>query len=123
MVNTACGVKEAMHGLFKAFVPHTNKKNIDLDLLRHYNTLQALRFWLDGGRDERVSDSDYHANRSLLEPLLSGWYIAESLDSINDLESEDNEANGKFYTSKVYCSIYIILTLKKLRFLATITIL
>ena len=53
-----------MHGLFKAFVPHTNKKNIDLDLLRHSNTLQALRFWLDGGRDERVPNS--------------GWYITES---------------------------------------------
>ncbi|CAG8777283.1 16067_t:CDS:2, partial [Racocetra fulgida] len=47
LINTACGVKEAMHGLFKTFVPHTNKKNIDLDLLRHYNTLQALHFWLD----------------------------------------------------------------------------
>lgn len=96
MVNTACSVKEAMHSLFKAFVLHTNKKNIDLDLLRYYNTLQALHFWLDGGRDECVLDSHYYANRSLLEPLLSGWYIAESLDLINDPESEDNEANGNF---------------------------
>ena len=49
LINTACGTKEALHGVFKAFVPHTNKKSIDLHLLRHYNTLQALRFWLDGG--------------------------------------------------------------------------
>jgi hypothetical protein len=99
-----------MHGLFKAFVPHTNKKNINLDLLRHYNTLQALRFWLDGGRDERVLDSNYLAIHSLLKPLLSGWYIVESLDLIKDSEFEDNEKSGNFSLFKASCLICLILT-------------
>lgn len=88
-----------MHGLFKAFVPHTNKKNIDLDLLRHYNTLQALRFWLDGGQDERITNLEQlqnHANRSLPARLLSGWYITEPDDSIIESKFEDNEPDGKF---------------------------
>ncbi|CAG8784842.1 19282_t:CDS:2, partial [Racocetra persica] len=78
LINTACGVKEAMHGLFKALVPHTNKKNIDLDLLRR---------------------------RSLLRPLLSKWYIAEPSDPIDDLEFENNEANGNFYLRIVSKSV------------------
>ncbi|CAG8786553.1 36053_t:CDS:1, partial [Racocetra persica] len=89
LFNMACGVKESMYGLFKAFVPHTNKKNIDLDLLRHYNTLQTLHFWLDGGKDECVSDLNFYANYSLPRPLLSGWYITKSLDLIDDLEVDE----------------------------------
>ncbi|CAG8720183.1 33788_t:CDS:2, partial [Racocetra persica] len=50
-VNMACSIKESMHRLFKNFVPYTNKKNIDLDLLKHYNMLQALHFWLDESPD------------------------------------------------------------------------
>jgi hypothetical protein len=97
LVNTACGVKEAMHGLFKKVVPYTNKKNIDIDLLRHYNTLQALRFWLDGGRDERLINSrNFYQNSKHFLPkrLLSGWYITKPDDSINEFELEDNEPNG-----------------------------
>ncbi|CAG8645253.1 22350_t:CDS:10, partial [Dentiscutata erythropus] len=91
LVNTACGVKKAIHGLFKNFVLHTNKKNIDLDLLRHYNTLQALHFWLDHGQDECVPDPSYYTNCSLLKQLLSGWYITKSPDQIINLEYEDIE--------------------------------
>ncbi|CAG8613854.1 4833_t:CDS:2, partial [Racocetra persica] len=93
LVNTACGVKEAMHGLFKSFVPHTNKMNIDLDLLRYYNILQALRFWLDGRQDERVPNSRYNPNCSLLKQLLSKWYITKSPDLIDDSEFKNVEVN------------------------------
>ncbi|CAG8486092.1 23367_t:CDS:2, partial [Racocetra persica] len=68
LVNTACSVKR-------------------------YNTLQALRFWLDGGQDECVPDSGCYTNRSLLEPLLSEWFITKSPDLIIESESEDNETN------------------------------
>ncbi|CAG8521476.1 15745_t:CDS:2, partial [Dentiscutata heterogama] len=96
LVNTACGIKETMHSLFKAFVLYTNKKNINLVLLRHYNTLQALQFWLDGRQDEHVPDSDY-SNYSLLKLLLLEEYITKLSNLINDVESEGNETNSNLY--------------------------
>ena len=86
-----------MHGLFKKVVPHTNKKNIDLDLLRHYNTLQALRFWLDGGRDKRIQNLEQSNHHYLPKRLLSGWYITELDNPINDSNLVNNESEGNFY--------------------------
>jgi hypothetical protein len=48
-------MKEMVHRVFKNIVPHTNRKNVELDLLRHYTTLQSIRHLADGGFDHRCS--------------------------------------------------------------------
>uniref|UniRef100_U9UC83 Uncharacterized protein n=1 Tax=Rhizophagus irregularis (strain DAOM 181602 / DAOM 197198 / MUCL 43194) TaxID=747089 RepID=U9UC83_RHIID len=52
LVNTAVPTKEMMHRLYKGIVPHSNKKDIELDFVHRDNCLQTLRFLLDGGTDE-----------------------------------------------------------------------
>ena len=43
-----------MHGVYKKVIPHTNKKNVELDLIERDNKLQAIRYILDNGYDPRV---------------------------------------------------------------------
>ena len=45
-----------VHKVFKSIVPHTNKHNIELTLLRQVNTLQILRYLADGGMDDRMNN-------------------------------------------------------------------
>ena len=40
--NIQIGIKEMVYRIFKGIVPKTNCKNIDLDLLKHYNTIFAI---------------------------------------------------------------------------------
>jgi hypothetical protein len=42
LTNTQVSIKEMVHQIFKEIVPKTNCKNIDLDLLKQYNTLFAI---------------------------------------------------------------------------------
>ncbi len=35
-----------VHRLFKAQVPHTNKKNVELDFMKRENILQSIRYYL-----------------------------------------------------------------------------
>ncbi|UZO21593.1 uncharacterized protein OCT59_013980 [Rhizophagus irregularis] len=51
--NTSVSVKEMVHRIHKGVVPHTNKKNVEFDLIKRDNTLQTLRHLLDGGQDTR----------------------------------------------------------------------
>ncbi|CAG8793858.1 22233_t:CDS:2, partial [Racocetra persica] len=80
-INTAVGTKEMVHRIFKAIVPHTNKHNLELTLLRHINTLQTLRYLVDNGIDDRMPN---YSTQSIFMPLiavprlcnlLSGWCI------------------------------------------------
>jgi len=92
--NTAVGTKEMFHRVFKGLVPHTNRKNLELDLVRRYNTLQALRFIVDGGEDSRFPGRRSHITEIVLDncisQLLSGWY-AMDIDSINnDIAGKEN---------------------------------
>ena len=85
-VNVSVALKEAMHGLYKRFVPHTNKKNISMDLSKRDNTLQTLRYLIDGGLDERydntVGDSFINIGQNPnLCKLLDDWYIKNSLQN------------------------------------------
>jgi hypothetical protein len=79
LLNTGVGTKEMVHRIFKNIVPRTNRKNIDLDLLKHYNTLFAMRHLFDGGVDSHFSSTNnalvilpYHLKR-----LMDDWFIAE----------------------------------------------
>ncbi|PKK61925.1 hypothetical protein RhiirC2_668561, partial [Rhizophagus irregularis] len=51
LLNTSVETKEMVHKIFKNSVLRTNRKNIDLDLLKRYNTLFAMRYLFDGGID------------------------------------------------------------------------
>jgi hypothetical protein len=83
LVNVAVLTKEMIHRLFKAIVPHSNKKNIEMDFAQRDNCLQTLRFLLDGGVDKRY-DAERQFNFNMLSKdqcvrtLLSSWYILPS---------------------------------------------
>ena len=67
-----------VHRIFKKMVPRTNCKNIELDLLKRYTTLQSIRHLADGGIDPRnllrssvvfmdiSQDSNHYSNIGLL---------------------------------------------------------
>jgi hypothetical protein len=67
-----------VHRLSKQAVPKTNRKNIEFDLIRRTNVLQAIRYLMDGGTDDRFNESNVGDGlRSIitdqrLQPLLTG---------------------------------------------------
>ena len=78
LINTSVSSKEAVHGLYKRVVLHTNKKDISKDLVKRDNTLQTLRYLLDGGSDPRYDEVnnlfiDIIYDTKLYK-LLDGWY-------------------------------------------------
>jgi hypothetical protein len=73
-----------VHQIYKGVVPHTNKKNVELDLIKRDNTLQTLRYLLDGGQDiqfEHIIGQGIQniVNDIALKPLLNNWYVTSSL--------------------------------------------
>lgn len=93
LVNTAVPMKEMIHRLFKNIIPHSNKKNIELDFVQHYNTLQTLRYLIDGGMDSRYNNNTTQFNFKELSKdqcvrsLLNSWYISAlqlEYESIDD---------------------------------------
>lgn len=99
-VNTAVGVKEMVHRIFKSIVPHTNKHNLELTLLQQVNTLQTLRYLVDGGIDDRIDNMAQQLifKEFIIEPrlrhLLSGWCIDDSSFSIHNLNNEQEDDQG-----------------------------
>ena len=95
LVNSNCAVKEIVHRLSKQAIPKTNRKNVELDLMRRANVLQAIRYLMDGGTDNRFNESNVGDGfRSIimdqrLQPLLTGWYMTE------DLYPEDVSEEGR----------------------------
>ena len=45
-----------MHGVYKRAIPHTNKKNVEFDLIKRDNILQGIRNIIDNGYDQRVPE-------------------------------------------------------------------
>jgi hypothetical protein len=89
------GVKEMVHRVFKNMVPHTNRKNIELDLLKRYTTLQSIRHLADGGIDPRNSQPSMefinisqHSKR-----LFKDWFIIEESPDLDDEDSEGTNNN------------------------------
>ena len=89
LTNTQVGIKEMVHWIFKGIVPKTNCKNIDLDLLKQYNTLFAIRHLSDGGTDPRFASSCTGFTNPNFGNLFSDWYVTKdkSLDQEQELES------------------------------------
>ena len=72
-------------------VSHTNCKNIELDLLKRYMTLQSIRHLTDDGIDPRnLQSSIGFVNISQgSKHLFRDWFIMRNLE-IDDGESEGN---------------------------------
>lgn len=100
-VNMAVGTKEMVHRIFKDIVPHTNKRDLELALLRQINTLQTLRYLVNGGSDNQDQQSAIFTNIMLdskLKLLLSGWCIDNhNLSMYNNSDEEEslNDEAGK----------------------------
>lgn len=93
LTNTQVGIKEMVHRIFKGMVPKTNCKNIDLDLLKRYNTLFAIRHLADGGIDPRFN-RPCTGFTNLNFGLFLNWYVTEDKYSIEE-QTQDNDAEGK----------------------------
>lgn len=119
-VNTAVGIKEMVHQIFKSIVPHTNKHNLELTLLKQINTLQTLRYLVNGGIDKRMP---HYSTQSAFIPLittprlsnlLSGWCVNNYGLSIHSLDNTSNQLDieGKNkYLLFDFISFYFLLIL------------
>ncbi|GBB87223.1 hypothetical protein RclHR1_13670004 [Rhizophagus clarus] len=79
-----------VHCIFKNIISQTNQKNVDLDLLKCYTTLFALRHLFDGGVNNRFSSSNNALTNlsSHLKRLINDWFITREffdLDISEDL--------------------------------------
>ncbi|CAB4388580.1 unnamed protein product [Rhizophagus irregularis] len=90
LINTQVGIKEMVHRIFKGMVPKTNCKNIDLDLLKRYNTLFAIRHLADGGIDPRLNRSCTGFTSSNFDQLFSNWYVTEDKYLIEEQIQNDD---------------------------------
>jgi hypothetical protein len=107
LTNTAVGTKEMVHRIFKNMVPHTNRKNVELDLLKRYTTLQSIRHLADGGLDPRFSrpSIDFIDISRNSKCLFKDWFIIEdSLDEDNE-ESEGIKFKNTYYLNYLIISI------------------
>ena len=92
LINTEVGTKEIIHRIFKGMVLQTNRKNIELDLLKRYTTLFAIQHLIDGRINSRFlnSSQDFIDISRNIERLFNDWFIANkpSLDcnEIDDIK-------------------------------------
>ncbi len=109
LINTQVGIKEMVYRIFKGMVSKTNRKNIELDLLKHYTTLFAIWHLIDGGINSKFtrSCSDF-ANMLLnFKQLFSNWYITEN-KLLQEEEDQDN-VNGKIKIIFILIKIIVFL--------------
>ena len=99
--NVSVSLKEMMHGIYKRIIPHTNKKNVEFDLIKRDNILQGLRYVIDNGYDQRVPEDSNNYTRSIMKDnkltcLLEGWYISVPAHHIRDMDDtyEQEQTNG-----------------------------
>ena len=88
-----------VHRIFKNIVPRTNRKKIELDLLKRYTTLFAIRHLLDGGIDLRYSASSigFMNLPQYLQHMMSDWFITKDRANIED---DINENEGRYIELK-----------------------
>lgn len=83
LINTQVGIKEMVHRIFKGIVIKTNRKNIDLDLLKNYTTLFAIRHLVDGGNDSRFTKSCTGFTNTICHQILMNYFQIGILLKIN----------------------------------------
>ena len=79
---------EMFHRIFKGIVPKTNRKNVDFDLLKRYNTLFAIRHLVDGGIDLRTERSCANFTNLNFGELFLNWYL-----TVDKSSNDDNNGN------------------------------
>ena len=94
--NVSVSLKEMMHGIYKKMILHTNKKNVEFDLVKRDNTLQGLHYIIDNGYDTRFPDGSGNCIRSIMKDnhlmcLLEGWYISTTVHHKTSLEEYDTD--------------------------------
>lgn len=99
--NVSVSLKEMMHGVYKKVIPHTNKKNVEFDLIKRDNILQGLRNVIDNGYDQRIPEGNNSCIRSIMKDnkltcLLEGWYISVPNHHITNTDdaNEQRQTNG-----------------------------
>jgi hypothetical protein len=109
LINTQVGIKEMVHRIFKAMVPRTNCKNVELDLLKRYTTLFAIRHLVDRGADQRLSQPcrGFATMPSNFRNLLTNWYITE--DKVSNEQELNEGVDGSYYNFIVNISLIIYL--------------
>ncbi|PKY57533.1 hypothetical protein RhiirA4_478668 [Rhizophagus irregularis] len=93
LVNISVSLKEMVHRLFKIQVPHTNKKNVELDFIKRENTLQSIRYIFDNRVDDRYQNLQFSRilHDDKLEFLFDSWYISPLSNNQNE-DIEDDQA-------------------------------
>jgi hypothetical protein len=72
----------------------TNRKTVELDLIKCYNTIFAIRHLVDGGTDRRFSRSSngFTSLRKSDKSLFTNWYVTE--DNSFSQDDYENETGG-----------------------------
>ena len=86
-----------VHRIFKSMVPKTNRKLIELDLLKRYNTIFAIRHLTDGGIDKRFLQSNkgfFALKKSTCEKLFNDWFVTED-KLFDEVDYNDDTTTGK----------------------------
>jgi len=82
-----------VHRTFKGSVSKMNRKNIEFDLIRRHNTLQTVRYLIDGEKDDRFLNVGQgflnFTTDTLLHPILSDWYMTQGI------QKKDKSDGGK----------------------------
>ncbi|PKB98033.1 hypothetical protein RhiirA5_432076 [Rhizophagus irregularis] len=86
LINASVSLKEMVHRIYKSYVPHTNKKNVELDFIKRENTLQSFRYLIDRGLHNHIQIN------GKIKSLFDGWYLTSQVYSNEDIE-EDQENN------------------------------
>ncbi|POG59228.1 hypothetical protein GLOIN_2v1487998 [Rhizophagus irregularis DAOM 181602=DAOM 197198] len=115
LINTQVDINEMVYRIFKRMVPKTNCKNIDLDLLKRYNTLFAIRHLADGGINPRFNRSCTGFTNSNFGQLFLNWYITEdkySTETTEQVQDDDDDTKSKYFIAySSTCLIFIFTNL------------
>ncbi|RIB00038.1 hypothetical protein C2G38_2130544, partial [Gigaspora rosea] len=128
LVNTAVGIKELVHKTFKNMVQYTNKKQIERDLVYRYNTLQALRFIIDGGKDYRFPNHNCKLATmkfdTCISQLCSEWYAVNEISELqeSDLDNTYTISQESNFTDIILYGKWSIQQVKKANFETKLTI-
>ncbi|CAG8513601.1 10429_t:CDS:2, partial [Scutellospora calospora] len=110
LINIAVGIKEMVHRIFKSIVPRTNCKNIELDLLKCYTTLFAIRHLIDGGIDSRSSSSIFQENELNDDEVfsqteyMSKIKLRKKISLVNQKEMVLSQINSSEFKSELMLS-------------------
>jgi len=101
LINVQVGNKEMVHKIFKDMVTRTNKKNIELDMIKQDTTLYAMRHLAEGGIDWQLSRSNntFKNISKEIRHLFMTWLE-------KDLETLEDDSIG--FSLKIYENFFLV---------------